>query len=92
MEKNEIPGPNIFSVKAPQPEVDPVFLQQAQAQRGTHPTAPDCAPMGPIAPPLNPANPTPTTVPPPPDFEKLAQRSAPGSAVSSALTYTWRKP
>jgi len=85
---------NIFSANEPQPEINPVFEQQAQQQRGTHPTAPTSVPaleVPLVSPPINPMHPTIAKELPHPDFESLSRRSAPGSAKSSDLTYVWRK-
>ncbi len=71
---------NVFSAEEPVREVDPTFAAQAAAQRGGTSSAPS---IPAILPPHSPVE--------RPDFEDLAHRSAPGSAVSSALTYEWRK-
>jgi hypothetical protein len=71
---------NIFSVNEPAVELDPSFATAAQA--GGSPVAPPTNPVIPLHPPV----PLPTV-----DLESLARRSAPGSATSSDLTYTWRK-
>jgi len=72
---------NIFSTNEPTPEVDPSFEEQAQAQRGGPPIAPSTPANLPAHSPVELRT---------PDFEDLARRSAPGSAVSDKLTYSWR--
>jgi hypothetical protein len=72
---------NIFSASEESPEVDPAFEQQASQQRGTLPVAPSCNPVLPAHPQVQ-INPM---------VERIAERSAPGSAVRSDLTYRWRK-
>lgn len=73
---------NIFSAEEPAREVDSCFRTQAQAQAGGVPVAPSC----------NPTLPAPPGVPlRTPDFENLAERSAPGHAASADLTYQWRR-
>lgn len=71
---------NIFSQEEAAREVDPTFASQAEAQRGGLPTAPPCSQT------LERQH-----VPLSPKFEDLARRSAPGSAVSKELTYSWRR-
>jgi hypothetical protein len=70
---------NIFSANEPTRQVEPEFSNQAQT--GTSPIAPGCNPIVPGHPHVQLA----------PKFEDLARRTAPGSAVSKELTYTWRK-
>jgi hypothetical protein len=61
-------------------EPDPVFAQQADAQRGGQPIAPPCNQT------LEHSH-----IPLSPKSEDLARRSAPDSAVSAKHTYEWRK-
>jgi hypothetical protein len=68
---------NAFSTEERTPEMHD-FINQVQA--GQQPTAPPCNPT------LERAH-----IPLAPKFEALARRSAPGSATSEALTYTWRR-
>ncbi len=68
---------NIFSSDEPEVRVD---LQVPQQPGG-----------GPIAPSCSPRLPEHSVSLPSPDLDGLAERSAPGSAVSSSLTYIWRR-
>jgi hypothetical protein len=69
---------NVFSSEEISPTVETAFLTQ---QPDIRPTAPPCNPIMP--------HPAPVELRMP-DFEDLAHRSAPGSAVSADLTYRWR--
>jgi hypothetical protein len=69
---------NFFSENEERPEVDPAFQNQVPANCFNAPstlTQPPAHPHVPLA----------------PDLDKLAERTAPGSAVSADLTYTWRR-
>jgi hypothetical protein len=69
---------NALSTEERTPEVDPTFASQVPGCFNAPPT-PDRLP-GHASVELR-----------TPDFADLARRSAPGHAVSEALTYTWRR-